>query len=29
MSERIDDLKFFVTIGVVTIFGTCLTALVG
>lgn len=29
MSERIEDLKFFVTIGLVTIFGTCLTALVG
>lgn len=29
MNERIDDLKFLVTIGLVTLFGTCLTALVG
>lgn len=29
MNERIDDLKFFVTIGLLTLFGTCLTALVG
>lgn len=29
MSQRIDDLKFIVTIGVVTLFCTCLTALVG
>ena len=29
MNERIDDLKFLVTIGFVTILGTCLTALVG
>lgn len=29
MNECIDDLKFFVTIGLVTLFGTCLTALVG
>lgn len=29
MSERIDDLKFLVTIGVVALIGTALTALVG
>jgi hypothetical protein len=29
MRERIDDLTFFVTIGLVTLIGTCLTALVG
>lgn len=29
MSERIEDLKFFATIGLVTIFGTFLTAFVG
>ncbi len=29
MSERIDDLKFIVTIGLVALIGTGLTALVG
>ena len=29
MIERIEDVKFLVTIGIVTLFGTCLTALVG
>ncbi|GJD86108.1 hypothetical protein HPGCJGGD_4005 [Methylobacterium haplocladii] len=29
MSQRIEDLKFIMTIGMVTLFGTCLTALVG
>lgn len=29
MSERIEDLKFFAAMGLVTIFGTFLTALVG
>ncbi|GJE56017.1 hypothetical protein EKPJFOCH_2514 [Methylobacterium thuringiense] len=29
MSERIEDLKFIVTIGLVTLIGTGLTALVG
>lgn len=29
MSESIEDFKFFATIGLVTIFGTLLTAFVG
>ena len=29
MIERVEDVKFLVTISVVTLFGTCLTALVG
>ena len=29
MTERIDDIKFFVTISLVTLFGTCLAGLLG
>lgn len=29
MSERIDDIKFLVAISLVTLFGTCLTGLIG
>ena len=29
MSQRIDDIKFMATMTFITLFGTCLTALVG
>ena len=29
MSERIDDIRFLVTISLVTLFGTCLAGLIG